>query len=410
MKIYILTAVFPPEPLVTGKMSVDLANKLSEKGHEVIVISPFPNRPGGILYKGYRRNLIFCEKREEYHLIHTWHTLSKKSTFFSRFFENLTFGITSSLWLLKNGHADVAYVNTWAIFSQFLNCFTLKLLRIPTVCVVTDIYPESLINKKIILKDSLISKILSFIDKLSLKICKKIITLTPTMRKLLIQSRGILPNKIITIPVWIDEAEWEICSIMDKTYSRDLGISDDIFLLVFTGNFSITSGLDLFIKIAEILKKQKNILFIFAGDGTQKNRIQKEIKNRNLYNILIISPLSNETLLKIHAAADIFLLNLKSGMSASNLPSKQIVYMMSGKPIIASLDLEDDPAKIIIESQSGFVFPPESTIALANMIYSLSLDRSKLSEMGKNARMYAIKNFSKREVLPKMIDILITSH
>ena len=41
--ILIITAVFPPEPIVSSRLSFDIANKLSEE-NEIVVLHPHPSR------------------------------------------------------------------------------------------------------------------------------------------------------------------------------------------------------------------------------------------------------------------------------------------------------------------------------------------------------------------------------
>ena len=43
-KILIISCVFPPEPVVSAQMSLDIAEALS-KNNDVTVISPRPTRP-----------------------------------------------------------------------------------------------------------------------------------------------------------------------------------------------------------------------------------------------------------------------------------------------------------------------------------------------------------------------------
>jgi len=49
MKVLILTQYYPPEPIPRPH---ELARGLAERGHEVIVITGFPNYPTGRLYPG----------------------------------------------------------------------------------------------------------------------------------------------------------------------------------------------------------------------------------------------------------------------------------------------------------------------------------------------------------------------
>ncbi len=55
MNVLIVSAVFPPEPVVTAQTSFQIADELFHHGHQVTVLAPFPNRPDGRLFKGYRQ-------------------------------------------------------------------------------------------------------------------------------------------------------------------------------------------------------------------------------------------------------------------------------------------------------------------------------------------------------------------
>ena len=50
----IISAVFPPELTVSGKVAMDIAIKLSDMGKSVKVITAFPSRPLGKVFNGYR--------------------------------------------------------------------------------------------------------------------------------------------------------------------------------------------------------------------------------------------------------------------------------------------------------------------------------------------------------------------
>ena len=119
MNIVIVSAVFPPEPVVTAQTSFQIADELFHDGHQVTVLSPFPNRPDGRLFKGYRRSLYRRESMG-FSVIRCFSFLSRKSTMGSRLLENLGFALTCSGRLLLLPRPDVLYMNTWGIFCSGL--------------------------------------------------------------------------------------------------------------------------------------------------------------------------------------------------------------------------------------------------------------------------------------------------
>ncbi len=92
--ILIISCVFPPEPVVSAKTSLSVANKLTELGHSVKVLSPFPSRTSGKLHKGYTRSLYKKDSSfDNFELVRCFSTLSSKPTILSRFMENISFGM-----------------------------------------------------------------------------------------------------------------------------------------------------------------------------------------------------------------------------------------------------------------------------------------------------------------------------
>ena len=61
LRILILSQWYPPEPAL---LIQELAKTLQEKGHEVTVLTGFPNYPSGKLYPGYRLRWLQREKQE----------------------------------------------------------------------------------------------------------------------------------------------------------------------------------------------------------------------------------------------------------------------------------------------------------------------------------------------------------
>ena len=57
MRILMLTQWFDPEPFYKG---IPFAKKLISLGHEVEVLTGFPNYPGGKIYDGY--SIRFCQR------------------------------------------------------------------------------------------------------------------------------------------------------------------------------------------------------------------------------------------------------------------------------------------------------------------------------------------------------------
>ena len=402
----IVTIVFPPEP---GAQTLkDIAEEMSKRGHQVTVIAPFPNRPSGHIMPGYQRRWKMTEKIDNYTVIHSWHTLSRKSAFFSRFFENFSFGITSTWRILNLPKPDVVYLYNWPVFAAGMNSWALKnLISKDTKIVnnVRDIYPESLLGKKMIRENGFIAKTLRWLDKADLRRADVVITLSPSMKELLIEDRGLPPDKVLMLPNWLDAGKFSDNLTKYGTFRQKHGIPKETFLAIFAGTITLSAGLDLYIKAAEILQNNDKIQILLVGEGSERKRIEAKIAEKRLKNIRCIYPMLPEEVPQVQAAADVLLLSLTGEMSHSAAPSKQIAYMFSGRPILASITGTGTPASIIADSKSGFVLPPGNPQAVADKLIELSENPEGLEGIGENARNYARNNFAKDVVMPKLINL-----
>jgi hypothetical protein len=108
----IVSAVFPPEPVVSANLSYDLAIALSQK-MEVVVVSPRPTRPAGFSFE----ELSVSKKFK--HVVLNSYTCAQFSVF-GRLFESISFGLHCSRFVSKNHHKiSQVYSNSWPLFAQF---------------------------------------------------------------------------------------------------------------------------------------------------------------------------------------------------------------------------------------------------------------------------------------------------
>jgi len=323
--------------------------------------------------------------------------------------ENITFGLTSSAQLferlLRGPRPDIAFMTTWPLFAQNLNSFVLSLWRIPIVSGVLDVYPESLIDKGMVRPDGVPARVMRTLDRIHLHRCTKVFTLAPGMVDLLHRTRDLPQEKLEFVNNYVDAAPFQVP--LDTTaFRKQRGIPENAFVAMFAGALTLSAGLMLYVEAAERLRNQPCIRIVLVGDGPSRAELEREIETRRLTNIQVVSPLRPSEVPEVQAAADVLLLSLTGNMTNSAAPSKQVSYMMSGKPVAASVPPESYPAQVLTESESGFVLPPEDCVSVATLLEDLKPKRELLRRMGENARRYALANFSREAVLPRLVEIV----
>ena len=101
-----------------------------------------------------------------------------------------------------------------------------------------------------------------------------------------------------------------------------------------------------------ILEQKAVILLI--GDGNQFDKI-KTINQNNLTNIVLMPTIDRKRYLSIMSKADIGLVCLSKKMSSNNYPLKMLGYMQLAKPILASVNKNNEIIKMIEKEKIGLV-------------------------------------------------------
>ena len=397
MKITIVSDVFPPEPVTSAFSARDLAEELTGRGHDVTVIAPFPNRPTGILHEGVRRRFRSTAERDGYSVVHTWHTLSKKSLLPSRLAENISFGITSTIELIRASKPDVVYMNTWPLVAQLLNTATLKAKGVPVICVVHDMYPETILSESPTGVKGLVSRVLRRIDAQVYRWSTKVTALNPRQGRYLETSRGVPEEKIAVIQDWVDGSRFDPPAPQP---------TEGPFRVRYVGSLTRMAGLDLYIEAAEQLAHRDDIVIELVGDGAMRPDVEAAVAEKGLTNLRTIHPLSPEDVPDVQAEADVLSLSLLAGAAENTTPSKLLYYLFSARPIIASVDDGSPAAQLVRDAGCGTVVAPGDGVAFARAIEDLADKRETLGEMGARAGDYARATFSKDVALPALGDFV----
>ena len=392
--ILILSAVFPPEPIVSANLSRDLAEELSKKNN-VTVLCPTPTRPEGFKFE-------YSYKPENYKIFRLRSYTCPTSNIVGRFRESYSFGKYCVRYIKKNfKQIDCIYLNTWPLLAQYLIVKKASRLKIPCVIHVQDIYPESLINK-IEFGKNLLYNILLPIDKYILRNADSVICISENMKNTLIETRGIMPSKVAVVSNWQNEEAFT--NFRDSKNELEVRESKP-FTFMYMGNIGPLACVEFLIE-SFIKAEIPNSRLIIGGSGSRKKtciELSKSLKAMNIEFLSVPEGFVPETQDK----SDVMLLPVKKNGAMSSIPSKLPAYMFSAKPIIGSLDLESDTARAIIDANCGIVVKPENEDLLVKAMKEItSWDKKELSEKGLNGFNYAMGNFSRENNLKKIIEII----
>lgn len=393
MNILLISAVFPPEPVVSAKLTFDIANSLSVS-ENVTVISPKPSRPYGFQFSAEKIHHNFKH-------IQVDSFICASSNIMGRFRESFSFGKHCYQYIANNyKQIDVIYANTWPLFGQYYVIKAAQKYNIPIAIHVQDIYPESLIQKNP--KLHYIQNLIFLpLDKYVLRHATSIVAISDKMKQYLAKTRNIKKNKIIVVHNWQDETIF----IQYKSTNNSIIEVNRPFVFMYLGNLGPVAGLDLIIESFAKANLQ-NCRLVIAGSGSMKKELLQKALELNATTIEFW-PVPEGKVPEIQEQADVLLLPIKKGAASSSIPSKLSAYMFSKKPIIACVDEGSDTANTLNDANCGWVLPPENTNDLIQLMKEIvELPKEVLFQKGKSGFEYAIQKFSKKNNLQKIISVI----
>jgi glycosyltransferase involved in cell wall biosynthesis len=389
-RILIISAVFPPEPVVSATLSQDIAEELSKK-NDVIVLCPRPTRPSGFKFEnGFNP--------ETYKVVLVNSYTCAAPNIFRRLCESYSFGKHCAKYISKSVEKPgCIYLNSWPLFSQYLIVKAAKKISVPSVIHIQDVYPESLANKLPSLVKALVNFFFLPLDKSILRNTTRIVGISQSIISYLSVGRKIDKNKFVLIRNWQDDT----CFL---NYTPRSIIKND-FIFMYLGSISPSADVETLIKSFQVANLPGAKLEI-VGTGSDKEKcMSAACKLGN--NKIKFYEATPDKVPEIQSHADVLLLPLKKGISMTATPSKLTAYLLSGKPVIASVETESDVANIIKEANCGFVVEPENVKSMAfRMKHVYSLNKKELEKFGVNGKGYAVLNLSKKTNLQKLVAVI----
>lgn len=407
--IVLISAVYHPEPVVSARMTLDLARCLVQSGIRVTVLCPFPSRPSvGAYTEHASRKTPAATVEEGIEVVRLPSFSAPLSRLLPRLYESWSFGrhACSYLAALPAGTPAAIYANVWPLFAQAQVAAFARRRRIPLVLQVMDVYPESLLNRLPAPARRLIGRPLRVVDLFAARRADRLCVISESMKALYVEERGIPAKAITTIPTWQDEAPF--ASLPERGLAcRHYGIPGGVFTFLYLGNIGQVAGVDVTIR-AFHLAGLADAQLVIAGDGTGKASCAQLARELGGAVHFISDPeVGNVPLLQ--SLADVCLLPLRRGAGSSSIPSKLSAYLLSAKPVLASLDDDCDTARMIRHSGCGWVVPAEDAVELAvRMREVTALHPAKLSALGGRGREYALAHLGKTQGVRRLSE-LVTS-
>jgi len=399
MRILLLTQWYPPEP---QEFLAEMAQSLQALGHEVTVLTGFPNWPSGEVYPGYRIKPWQRETLDGVNLIRVPLYPDHSRSGLKRILNYFSFALSATLlgpWLVRR--VDVIHVIppvTVAVPAWVLS----HLWGISFTHEIQDIWPETLAATGMINNQRVLAAIGRFAQWVY-RHSSAIRVITPGFKANLVQ-KGVPAGKIHVISNWVDTSFYRPVE-PDPELSVKLGLAER-FNVMYAGAMGPAQNLETVLDAAKLLEDLPHVQLVLVGDGIERPRLQEIAQARGIRNVTFLGRYPGEAMPSMYALADVLLVQLRDDpLFRITIPHKIFTCMASGKPVLAAV--EGDAAAVVESAHTGLTCPPSNSHALAETIrrfYKMSADERNM--LGRNGRRAACEIYGREQLVAQIATML----
>lgn len=387
MNILYLHQYFTTPEISGGTRSYSFARRLVENGHKVTIITssskisekyPINNK------KIKRMNIDGID------IVIINVPYSQKMGYRDRIKAFINFMCRTSIYLMKKNEYDLVFATSTPLTIAIPGLVAKYRNRIPFLFEVRDLWPEYPVEFAII-KNKILIRLLEIFCKFVYNKAEYIVAISNSMANRIIKKYCIDSKKLAVIPI----GSWKYLrkgldnNLVEK-YIDKYNLKNK-FIIGYAGTLGHSNNIDSILRMAESLRIYEDIVFVVAGDGKEKKRIENEIKEKNLKNVKLIGRFKQIEIINIIQMFDLCYLSGiecnskgKKLMNAEDaLPNKFFDYILMGKPLL--INTKGEITDLMKQYNFGFYINDKDERNVKDIVFKLKNDNKLRESLGENA-------------------------
>jgi colanic acid biosynthesis glycosyl transferase WcaI len=401
MHILLVTDSYPPEIRSASHLMLELAQELQQRGHEVTVITTWPEY--NLDHARAPQTFRELENEDGIRVIRVktlpHHNVNYLVRGLSQLLMPLQFLIKLSRYKVRPSAAIIyspplplALVGSW-----------LRRSGVRTLLNIQDLFPQNAIDLGILRSKSQI-KFFQALERFAYRTADVVTVHSEGNRQMLFTQQPQFTNKIKLLHNWVDvEHHSTDHSVVD--FRKKWAITHK-YIAVFAGVMGPSQYLDLILEIAEQLQEQTDLLFLMVGDGKEKVRLQQLASAKQLKNVRFEGFISRDVYPDLLKASTIGLVCLSPQNQTPVVPGKILGHMAAGLPVAAFLHTNSDAHAMIADAQCGVSAHSADLAACVVALKGLLANEKNFESIGRLGKQYATAHFSK-EVCVSQLEAML---
>ena len=401
MKILLVTDSYPPEIRSASHLMLELAEELVARGHEVTVITTWPeyNLDQREQQKHFNEleiegsiKVIRVKTLPHHNVNYVVRALSQLLMPVQFLLKLHRYKIKTDTVVVYSPPLPLAFVGSW-----------LRRKGVRNLLNVQDLFPQNAIDLGI-LRSKMQIRFFRALERFAYRTADIVTVHSEGNQKMLLEQNPTISSKLRILHNWVD-IDHHAASETSVDYRKQWGLTQK-YVAVFAGVMGPSQYLELILGVAERMQDQAELLFLLVGDGKEKEHLQQIARDKNLNNVRFEGFISRDTYPDLLNACNIGLVCLSPQNQTPVVPGKILGHMATGLPVVAFLHTASDGHALITAAQCGVSANSGDLSACVNAMKSMIEDTLACNTMGQAGQRYAIEYFSKQACVSQLIDLL----
>ena len=406
MKIAVFTHYFWPELGAPSARLLELGRAWVARGHEVTVVTNFPNHPTGLVPEEYRGRAFQVETVDGLRVVRCRTYATPNRGFLRKTLGHLWYMLQAVLQGTPQVRdADVLVASSPTLFAAVAALVVSWRIGRPFVIEVRDLWPAIFVDLGVIRNRAVIW----CLERLELFLYRRAAAVVTVTRAFAddIAARGIPRAKLHVVPNGVDLQAFTP-GPPDLALRARLGLADR-FVVLYCGAHGISHALGRVLETADRLRGVGDVHFLLVGEGAEKDGLVERARRLDLANVTFLPAVPRGEVAALYRSADLCLVPLRAvPLFRAFIPSKMFEILACGRPILASL--EGEAAEILRESGAAVVVPPEDVAALSYAVRRLAADPDECADRAAAGRPYVAAHFDRDALGARYAGLLESVH
>jgi glycosyltransferase involved in cell wall biosynthesis len=392
MRILLIVVYYPPHTMSAAHLMRDLAREYVLQGHQVMVVTPSDSilTPKSVIIEDgvtvvrvrtgamKNANKILRLWRESQLSVNIWRNARE---------------------VFQKNPCDLIVFYSPTIFFGHLVKRLKTLWNCPAYLILRDIFPQWAVDAGILRKGGVLHRFLRH-NEIAQYAAADIIGVE-ARGNLSYFNEDLRQNKfhVEILNNWISE---QINLSSTACWRKKLGLDDKV-VFCYGGNIGVAQDVRNILRLATGLRERDDIFFLLIGDGNEVQQLNLEIDRLDLNNIKILPAMPEREYMHCLSECDVGLVSLARSLRSHNCPGKVLGYISCGKPILASLNPDNDLIALLLLADAGIACTNGDDDELHNAAVLLANEPLVRQRMGKNARLLSDTTFSVHAIAKQIL-------